>query len=116
VHSRRGNSAIGATFRLRYDDGDAVARKAVSIPITVPHPRAASPDGFNSGSRRDGDVRAALDQFGDVPIGLLKVHQIGAWRASLPAGKRYRSHRALRPGAAGRGALALDRGETRRPW
>ena len=24
------------------------------------------------------------------------MHQIGAWRAALPEGKRYRSHRALR--------------------
>ena len=42
------------------------------------------------------NMRPALDQFGDQAIGGLKVHQIGAWRASLPAGKRYRSHRALR--------------------
>jgi integrase len=37
-----------------------------------------------------------LDRFGDLPIGSLKVDQLAAWRASLPAGKRYRSHRALR--------------------
>ena len=42
------------------------------------------------------NMRPALERFGDEPIGGLKVHQIGAWRASLPAGKRYRSHRALR--------------------
>jgi integrase len=42
------------------------------------------------------NMRPALEQFGDEPIGGLKVHQIGAWRASLPAGKRFRSHRALR--------------------
>jgi integrase len=42
------------------------------------------------------NMRPALETFGDLPIGGLKVHQIGAWRASLPAGKRYRSHRALR--------------------
>lgn len=42
------------------------------------------------------NMRPALDAFGEQPIGTLKVHQIGAWRASLPAGKRYRSHRALR--------------------
>ena len=42
------------------------------------------------------NMRPALEAFGDLPIGALKVHQIGAWRASLPAGKRYRSHRALR--------------------
>ena len=42
------------------------------------------------------NMRPALAVFGDVQIGALKVHQIGAWRASLPAGKRYRSHRALR--------------------
>jgi integrase len=42
------------------------------------------------------NMRPALEAFGDEPIGTLKVHQIGAWRASLAAGKRYRSHRALR--------------------
>lgn len=42
------------------------------------------------------NMRPALEHFGDLPIGSLKVHQIGAWRASLPPGKRYRSHRALR--------------------
>ncbi len=42
------------------------------------------------------NMKPALKQFGELPIGSLKVHQIGAWRAALPAGKRYRSHRALR--------------------
>ena len=42
------------------------------------------------------NMRPALDRFGDRPIGALTVPEIAAWRASLPAGKRYRSHRALR--------------------
>ena len=41
-------------------------------------------------------MRPALERFGDEPIGSLKVDQLAAWRASLPPGKRYRSHRALR--------------------
>jgi integrase len=42
------------------------------------------------------NMRPALKRFGDDPIGSLKVDQLAGWRASLPAGKRYRSHRALR--------------------
>jgi integrase len=42
------------------------------------------------------NMRPALDRFGEQPIGALTVPEIAAWRASLPAGKRYRSHRALR--------------------
>ena len=41
-------------------------------------------------------LRPALERFGDRPIGALTVPEIGVWRASLPAGKRYRAHRALR--------------------
>ncbi len=42
------------------------------------------------------NLRPALDAFGDEPIGSLRGDQIGTWRASLPEGKRHRSHRALR--------------------
>ena len=41
-------------------------------------------------------MRPALARFGDDSIGSLKVDQLAKWRASLPAGKRYRAHRALR--------------------
>jgi integrase len=41
-------------------------------------------------------MRPALARFGDDPTGSLKVDQLAKWRASLPAGKRYRAHRALR--------------------
>ena len=42
------------------------------------------------------NMRASIEWFGDEPIASLKVDQIAAWRASLPPGKRYRCHRALR--------------------
>jgi integrase len=42
------------------------------------------------------NMRPALECFGDDPIGTLRLHQIAAWRAGLPPGKRYRSLRALR--------------------
>jgi integrase len=42
------------------------------------------------------NMRPALQQFGEEPIGGLKAHQIGAWRVALTPGRRYRSHRALR--------------------
>ena len=42
------------------------------------------------------NLRPALQRFGDEAIGSLKVDQLATWRASLPEGKRYRSHRALR--------------------
>jgi integrase len=42
------------------------------------------------------NVRPALKLFGDEPIGAFTVERIATWRAGLPAGKRYRSHRALR--------------------
>ena len=46
-------------------------------------------------SLRD-NMRAAVERFGDEPIGSLTVQRIATWRASVPEGKRYRSHRALR--------------------
>ena len=42
------------------------------------------------------NMRPALDRFGDEPISSLTVERVATWRASLPEGKRYRSHRALR--------------------
>ena len=42
------------------------------------------------------NMRPALERFGDEPIGVLTVQQVATWRASVPEGKRYRSHRALR--------------------
>ena len=42
------------------------------------------------------NMRPALARFGDEPIGALTVQRIATWRASVPEGKRYRSHRALR--------------------
>ena len=42
------------------------------------------------------NMRPALARFGDEPIGSLTVQRIATWRASVPEGKRYRSHRALR--------------------
>jgi integrase len=42
------------------------------------------------------NMRPALERFGDERIGLLTVQRIATWRASLPEGKRYRSHRAFR--------------------
>ncbi|MDP2710277.1 MAG: site-specific integrase [Solirubrobacteraceae bacterium] len=42
------------------------------------------------------NMAPALIAFGDDPIGELTVPDIAKWRAKLPAGKRYRSHRALR--------------------
>jgi integrase len=42
------------------------------------------------------NMRPAVEWFGDEPIASVKVEQIAAWRASVPAGKRYRCHRALR--------------------
>jgi integrase len=42
------------------------------------------------------NMRPALERFGDDPIESLTVERIATWRASLPEGKRYRSHRALR--------------------
>jgi integrase len=42
------------------------------------------------------NMRPAIDRFAELPIGALTVPEIAAWRASLPPGKRYRSHRALR--------------------
>jgi len=38
----------------------------------------------------------ALRRFGDDEIGALAVQQIGAWRKSLPEGRRHPAHRALR--------------------
>jgi integrase len=43
-----------------------------------------------------GQHAPALARFGDEPIGSLTVQRIATWRASIPEGKRYRSHRALR--------------------
>jgi len=42
------------------------------------------------------NMRPALERFGDEPIGGVTVQQVATWRASVPEGKRYRSHRALR--------------------
>jgi integrase len=42
------------------------------------------------------NIRPALARFGDEPLGLLTVQRIATWRAAVPEGKRYRSHRALR--------------------
>jgi integrase len=42
------------------------------------------------------NVRPALECFGDQPIGSLTVQRLATWRAAVPEGKRYRSHRALR--------------------
>jgi integrase len=42
------------------------------------------------------NLRPACAVFGDEPIGSLSAERVGAWRAKLPAGKRHRSHRALR--------------------
>ena len=42
------------------------------------------------------NMRPALERFGDEPIGALTVQRIAMWRASVPEGKRYRSHRSLR--------------------
>ena len=42
------------------------------------------------------NMRPALEAWGDRKIGSLTVPEIGAWRQSVPEGKRYRSHRALR--------------------
>jgi integrase len=42
------------------------------------------------------NMRPSLDRFGDEPVGSLTVERVATWRASLPEGKRYRSHRALR--------------------
>jgi hypothetical protein len=42
------------------------------------------------------NLRPALECFGDERIGALTVQQVATWRASVPEGKRYRSHRALR--------------------
>jgi integrase len=42
------------------------------------------------------NMRPSLERFGDEPIGSLTVQRIATWRAGVPEGKRYRSHRALR--------------------
>ena len=42
------------------------------------------------------NTRPALERFGDEPIGALTVERVATWRAAVPEGKRYRSHRALR--------------------
>lgn len=42
------------------------------------------------------NVKAALDRFGDRPIGSLHPQEIGAWRATMTGAKQYRAHRALR--------------------
>jgi hypothetical protein len=42
------------------------------------------------------NMRPAVEWFGDEPVASVKVEQIAAWRASLPAGKRYRCHGTLR--------------------
>jgi integrase len=42
------------------------------------------------------NMRPALERLGDQPIGSLTVQQVATWRAAVPDGKRYRSHRALR--------------------
>lgn len=42
------------------------------------------------------NLRPSLERFGEEPIGRLTVQQVATWRASVPEGKRYRSHRALR--------------------
>jgi integrase len=42
------------------------------------------------------NLKPAVDTFGDELIGSLTADRVAAWRVSLPEGKRYRSHRALR--------------------
>lgn len=42
------------------------------------------------------NAAAAVERFGDRPIGTLHAQEIGAWRATLSGAKRYRAHRALR--------------------
>ena len=42
------------------------------------------------------NMRPALERFGGEPIGALTVERVATWRAAVPEGKRYRSHRALR--------------------
>jgi integrase len=42
------------------------------------------------------NLDASLACFADHRIGELTAHQIGAWRASLPEGRRHPAHRALR--------------------
>ena len=42
------------------------------------------------------NTRPALYRFGDEPIAALTVERVATWRATVPEGKRYRSHRALR--------------------
>ena len=42
------------------------------------------------------NMRAALAEWGDDPIGTLREERIAAWRAGLSEGKRYRATRCLR--------------------
>jgi len=42
------------------------------------------------------NMRPALERFGDEAIAALTVERVATWRATIPDGKRYRSHRALR--------------------
>jgi integrase len=42
------------------------------------------------------NIQPALKRFGDESIGSMTVERVATGRASLPEGKRYRSHRALR--------------------
>ena len=85
----RGGAAAGAARPAVPAGGDA-ARARRRVPGAV------------RGRAVDADVAArqpehgAATAFGDEPIGELTRRQIAAWRASLPEGKRYRSHRALR--------------------
>ena len=59
------------------------------------------------------NLRPALEAFGDEPIGALRAEQIGAWRASLPAGKRHpptgRCGRSSRRPSGGSGSRTTSR-------
>ena len=57
------------------------------------------------------NMKPALATFGDERIGELRVDKIAAWRKSLPEGKRYRGAARAAPGARGRRALEVDRGQ-----
>ena len=95
-------------------------------------PRPAVPsarDGARAGRRVSGAVRGrAVDarrgfattstrpasSSGSERIGELSAQQVGAWRVSLPEKRRYPRASRAAPGARGRAAVEVDRGESGR--